>query len=162
MQITTGKYISDHKKHRYQLVDEPKKQINWLFKDKDEAIKIIMDCRITAAHKFRTSLGFKQHDVILTKKLPVMTKIRSLFEGENMQKRNSVIGYRIHLCFNEHKLPKESGHSDRNTDYGQKVIDQGLGCEFIRIDPEKNDFNIFKVINEIFEHIKQSSNQLTK
>ena len=64
-----------------------------------------MDCRITAAHKFRTSLGFKQHDVILTKKLSVITKIRSLFEGENMQTRNSVIGYRIHLCFNEHKLP---------------------------------------------------------
>ena len=31
-------------------------------------IRVIMDRRTTAAHKFRTKLGFKQYDVILTKK----------------------------------------------------------------------------------------------
>ena len=28
---------------------------------------------------------------------------------------------------------------------------------FIRIDPDKEEFNIFRTINEIFRHIKQSS-----
>ena len=28
-----------------------------------------MDCRTTSAHKFRTKLGFKQYDVILTKNI---------------------------------------------------------------------------------------------
>ena len=44
-----------------------------------------MGCRITSAHKFRTRLGYKQYDVILTKKQSVLTKIMGSFEGENMQ-----------------------------------------------------------------------------
>ena len=44
-----------------------------------------MDCRTTAAHKFGTRSGFKQYDVILTKEQLVLTKRKSLFEGENMQ-----------------------------------------------------------------------------
>ena len=31
------------------------------------------------------------------------------------------------------------------------------GYKFIRIDPEKEDFDIFKAIKEIFRHIKQST-----
>ena len=49
------------------------------------AIKVIMDCRATSAHKFRRRLGFKQYDVILTKEQSVLTKIMSSFEGENME-----------------------------------------------------------------------------
>ena len=44
-----------------------------------------MDCRTTAAHKFRKTLGFRQYDTILTKGKSVLTKIMTLFEGENMQ-----------------------------------------------------------------------------
>ena len=44
-----------------------------------------MDCRTTSAHKFRTRLGFKQYDVILTKEQSVLTKVMSSFEVENMQ-----------------------------------------------------------------------------
>ena len=42
----------------------------------------------------------------------------------------------------------------------QKAIGQKLVCKFIRIDRE--DFDNFKAINEIFRHIKQLSNKLTK
>ena len=58
LQEITIKYHSDHRKHRYELV-EPKKQVNRIFKDKKLAIKVIMDCRTTSTHKFRTRLGFK-------------------------------------------------------------------------------------------------------
>ena len=34
---------------------------------------------------------------------------------------------------------------------------QALGCNFIRIDPYNEDFDIFKTINEILRHIKQST-----
>ena len=60
----TIKYHSDHPKHRYELVEEPKKQVNRIFIDKKLTIKVIMNCRTTSAHKFRTRLGFKQYDVI--------------------------------------------------------------------------------------------------
>ena len=43
-----------------------------------------MDCRTTLAHQFRTRLGFKQYDVILTKEQSELTKLMSSFEGEKM------------------------------------------------------------------------------
>ena len=57
-----------------------------------------MDCR-TTAHKFRTRFGFKQYDVILTKELRMLTKMKSSFEGENMQTQYNVLSYRIDLYF---------------------------------------------------------------
>ena len=85
-----------------------------------------------------------------------------------MQTRYSVLGYRIDLYFHDYKLAIEidkNGHSNRNIGYEikrQKAIEQELGFEFIRTDPDEEDFDIFKTINEIFRHIKQSPNQLTK
>ena len=38
----------------------------------------------------------------------------------------------------------------------QKEVEQELGCKFIRIDPDKEDFDIFRTINQIFNCIKQS------
>ena len=44
----------------------------------------------------------------------------------------------------------------------QSAIEQQRGCEFIRIYPDKKDFDIFKSIDEIFRYIKQSPSKLTK
>ena len=59
----------------------------------------------------------------------------------------------------------ETGQNDRKIDCEikrQKAIEQELACEFIIIDPDKEDFDIFTAINETFRRIKQSSNKLTK
>ena len=37
----------------------------------------------------------------------------------------------------------------------QKAIKQEVHFKFIRADPDKKHFNIFRAINEIFRHIKQ-------
>ena len=167
LQVNIVIYLSDPRKHRYEPVDKPKKQHNRVFLDKELTAKVIMDFRTVAAHKFRTKLRLKQCDVILNKEQSVLTKIKSSFEGENMQIQYSVLGYRIDLYFHEYKLAIEfdgNDHSDRNIDYEkrQKAIEQELGCKFIRIFPHKEDFDIFKAMNEIFRYIKQSSNKLTK
>ena len=44
----------------------------------------------------------------------------------------------------------------------QKALEKELGCEFIRINPDKKDFNIFKAKNEIFRHIKESIKKSTE
>ena len=122
-----------------------------------------MDCRTRSALKFTTRLGFKQYHVILTKEQSVLTNIMSSFEGENMQTQYNVLSYIIDLFFHDYKLANEideNGRSDRNIDYEikrQKAIEQKLGCKFIRIDPDKENFDIFRTINEIFRQIKQSS-----
>ena len=65
-----------------------------------------------------------------------------------MQTRYSVLGYRIDLYFHDYKLAieiDENERSDRNIDYEIKrqkiIIEQELGCEFIRTDPGKEDFD---------------------
>ena len=74
-----------------------------------------------------------------------------------------VLSYRIDLYFHGYKLTieiDENGHSDRNINQEtkrQKAIEWELFCKFIGIDPGKEDFDIFRAINEIVIHIKQSN-----
>ena len=49
----------------------------------------------------------------------MLTKIESSFEGENIQIKYSVLGYRIDLCFHDNNLATkidENGQIDRNID----------------------------------------------
>ena len=86
-----------------------------------------------------------------------------LFAGENMRAQYNVLSYRIDLYFYDYKLAietDENGYIDTITDYEikrQKTIEQELGCKFLRIDTDEEDFNIFRTISEIFRHIKQST-----
>ena len=127
-----------------------------------------MDYRTTSIHKFRTKLGFKQYDVILTKEQLILTKVMSSFEGENMQIQYNALSYRIDLYFYDYKLVieiDENGQSKGNIKYEmkrQKAIEQELCCQFIRIDPDKEDFDIFRAIQETFRHIKQSTKKTLK
>ena len=86
----TKLYVPDHRKHRYELAEESKKWAN-----RKLAIKVIMDCRTTSPNKFRKKVGFKQYDIILTKKQSVLTKIMSSFEREKLQTQYNVLSYRI-------------------------------------------------------------------
>ena len=80
-----------------------------------------------------------------------------------MQTQYTVIGYRIDLCFHEHKLAievDELGHVDRNLNNEierQKALERELNCVFIRINHDEKNFNVFKEINKIHRHIKKSS-----
>ena len=80
----------------------------------------------------------------------------------------SVLGYKIDLYLHVYKLAievDEKGHRDRNIDREikrQKVIEEKLDCTFIRIDPDEENFNIFKAQNEIFRYIKKSNKKLNE
>ena len=102
MREFTIKYHSDHRKHKYELDEEPQKQVNRIFIDENLAIKVIMDCRTTSAHKLRTRLEFKLY-VILTEEQSLLTKKMSSFEGGNMQTQYNVLSYRIDLYFHDYK-----------------------------------------------------------
>ena len=76
------------------------------------------------------------------------------------------MSYRIDLYSHDYKLAieiDEDGHSNRNVDYKlnrQRAIEQELGCKFIRIDPDKEDFENFRTVSEKFRPIKQSTKKL--
>ena len=123
-----------------------------------------MDCRTDESCNLkRNNLGFRLHDVINTKEQTVLKSIKDAFEGEDMQTQYSVLGYRIDLYFHKHKLAievDELGHADRNLGNEierQKVLKKELGCVFIRINHDKESFNIFKEINKIHRNIEKST-----
>ena len=99
--------------------------------------------------------------MINTKEQTIINSINDTFEGENIQTQYSVLGYWIDLYFHEYKLTievDELGHTNRNINNEierQKALKKELNCIFIRINPDKKDFNIFKEINKIHRHIKK-------
>ena len=104
-----------------------------------------------------------QYDAILTKEQLVLTKIMSSFEVENMQTQYNGLSCRINLYFHDYNLTieiVENGHRNRSIDCEikrQKAIEEQIGCKFIRIDLDKEDFDIFRTISKKFRHMKQSN-----
>ena len=55
--VTKVNYHRVNRNQRYELVDEPKKRnLTEIIIQKELVIKVIMDCRATGAHKFRTKI----------------------------------------------------------------------------------------------------------
>ena len=67
------------------------------------------------------------------------------------------------MYFHDEKVAmenEENEHSDWSIDYeikNQKGIEEKVGCKFIRTDPDKENFDVLRSINEKFRHIKQST-----
>ena len=116
----------------------------------------------------RILLSFKENNIYLTKEQSVLKPIMEVFEEENMQTQYSVLGYKIDLYFHDHKLAVEigeKGHKDKYIyDEIQKrtALEKELGCKFIRINHDEENFNISKAINEINRHIKKSTKEINK
>ena len=138
------------------------------FLREDLAVQIIMDCRTTPSIDFKTRLGFKQHNPIMTQKESVLTKLDTFFKTEDKLFQHSVLGYRIDLYVPKYKLAievDELGHCTRNIEdeiERQEKIEQRLGCKFIRIDPSKKHFNITGELCKIKEHKIKSTKKSTK
>ena len=85
-----------------------------------------------------------------------------------MQALYNILSYRIDLYFHDYKPAieiDENGHNGRNMDYEkkrQKATEQKLGCKFIRIEPDKEEFHISRAISETFRHIKRSTKKINR
>ena len=74
------------------------------------------------AIEFRSKLGFKQHDIILSKEQSLISKITKSFLNEKILLQHSVLDYRIDLYFSEHKLAKEAGEMDSLTEKKERIM----------------------------------------
>ena len=72
----TNKYDQVYKKHRYELVNEAKKQPNRRFFRSDLTLKVIMGCRTDESCNLKKKLGFRLHDVINIKEQTVLESIK--------------------------------------------------------------------------------------
>ena len=69
----TKQQIKDYKRHGSELTDNEK----FVYTYEDIIVHIIMNCRVSTpkAIEFRSELGFRQHDIVLSKEQSVITKI---------------------------------------------------------------------------------------
>lgn len=110
--------------------------------------------------KFKTKLGSIDVDVFNTK---VLGAIMDAFDGENMETQNCVLSYKISLSFYDYTLAIEVDESIRcyrninKKIKRQEAIEKKFNCKFIRIDPDRHNFIIFKAIIKIHRHNKKSS-----
>ena len=71
-----------------------------------------------------------------------------------------VFSYKIDLYFSKYRLATDidqKGYKDRNNDYEikrQKAIEKELDCEFIRVNHDGKDFDVYVEIGNIYNHIK--------
>ena len=113
------------------------------------AIQIILDCRTRFAIDFISILGFNQYDQIMTQEQSILSKVKIIFSAEKMIFQCCVLGYYIDAYFPKHKLAielDEQGHHNRDTVCEierQKALEKELGYVFIRINPAKENFNVF-------------------
>ena len=60
-------------------------------------------------------------------------------------------------------LEYSDNYADPSDENGRKkLLKKDLGCEFIRINPDRKDFSINKKLNRIHRHIIESTRKLTE
>ena len=127
-----------------------------------------MDCRATSAVNFKSRLGFKQHDPIVTQEQSVLPKLMTVFAAEEIILQHNVLSFRVDAYFPRYKVCieiDEESYNYRDINYEierQKAIEKELGCKFIRINPAKENFNIFVEIGQIQNYNTKSIKKLTE
>ena len=58
-----------------------------------------MDCRTVSSVEFKSRLGFKNQDPIMTQEQSVLTKIKEIFSTEEISFQHFALGYRIDAYF---------------------------------------------------------------
>ena len=118
---------------------------------------------------FRILLGFKENDIMNREEYTVTSQIEQVFANEKIKPQHFVLNkYYIDLYFPENKLPVEvddKAHLHKNEDEDkkrEKEIKEELDCEFIRINPSKERFNITVELGKIHNHIIESTKKLAK
>ena len=95
----TLKYSSELRKKRHKLLKDCFKQPCRRFIKENLALHLITDFRTVSTVDFRSRLGFKQQDPIMTQEQSVLAKIREAFSTEEIIFQHSVLGYRIDAYF---------------------------------------------------------------
>jgi len=123
-------------------------------------IKFITKSRKTEAIDIATLLELKidvQYYVSI--ETDIIKCILTTFDGNIMIPQYRVNNYLIDLYFPEYSLAIECDekHHNKNTNIicdniRESEIVHTLGCRFIRFSPNKKDFNLFKLLNDIYIH----------
>ena len=107
-------------------------------------------------------MGFREDVIYLDKESSINNIITKMFSRKEISLQNSVLKYDIDIYFPKYNLAIEIGEfgcMDRITSYEidrENKIKDELGCKFIRINPDKEKFDIFFELGKIYHYIVES------
>ena len=105
--------------------------------------------KINQRDNFRKLLGFKENEIYESKEYTMIKKIKKLFPNEIINEHYKVNKYFIDFVFLVHKLGieiDENGHTGRckiKEQKRQETIKEETGFEIIRINADKENFDMF-------------------
>ena len=110
-------------------------------------------------------MGFKENKIIETKEYSTVKQIKKVFKRQKIIDQYRVVKCFIDLFFPEHKLGieiDEDNHTSRSETKEQEREEtiKNAGITLIRINPDKEDFDIFDEISEIQDFIYESDLKL--
>ena len=163
----TQYYSSEFRKMRCDIQKSGKYQPCRIFIENTLAVEITMSSVKTQAAIFRDGFGVNQHDKVLCKQQSLGLRIKKLFPNEDIKEEYFASHYRTDFTFKKHMLVVEidgKGHDDRDPDYEkrrQKELEK-LSYNFIRINPDKIDFNDYEEFGRVSTYIAESVKKQTE
>ena len=134
-----------------------------MFVRNDLVERKIKSCR-KSSKKF---LQFKKKlrldpDVVTCDEHDIISAFQVACEGEIILTKHCVKNKRIDAYFSKYKLGievDEYNHEDRDSNYekNRQSMIENHGITIIRTNPDAADFNINKLIKQIYRHISQSN-----
>ena len=97
----------------------------------------------------------------------IISALQVAFEGEIILTQYCVENQRLDPYFSEYKLEieiDEYDHESRNSNYekSRQLMIESHGITIIRTNPDAADFNINRLINQIYRHIIESTKKQIK
>ena len=129
------------------------------------AVETTMSAVKTQAAISREKFGVNQRNKALRKQQSLGLRLKKLFQNEDIIEEYFALHYKTDFTFKKHGLSvktDEIGHADRDSDYEkrrQKELEK-LGYYFIRINPDKIDFNDYEEFGKLLTLLNQLKNKL--
>ena len=131
------------------------------FLSSDGLKHLLFSTRSPNAHKLACMCNIKLDTKYESKEASTLQVLEKAFRGEYILFQHVVGKYRIDMYFPEYNLAIECDENDHNhrdplyEKYREKYLVKQLKCEFIRYNPDADDFDVISVINQVFQHIKK-------
>ena len=126
------------------------------------AVQLTMTAKKTQAAIFKAKFGVNQHDILLCRQQSLGLRLQKLFPNKDIKEQYFSLHYKTEFTIEENKLFLETGekdHDDRGLDYEtrrQKELKK-LGYYFIRINPDKPNFDKYKEFGRVQQYIQKST-----
>ena len=125
----------------------------------------IKSCRKSSKRflEFKKKLGLDPN-LVTCDEQDIISALQVAFEGEIILTQYCIENKRIDAYFSKYKLGievDEYNHEGRNSNYekSRQLMIESHGITIIRTNPDAADFDMNKLINQIYKHISQSSKE---